>query len=177
MLEVSQSFFSLLQKNVLNRQTWDSGCRPACSPGALEVRKPAVTRDASSKHHRGHQGRSAEGCDVMAVDSRTGRESRAERFAAASGLPGNGCLEEGLWRGRRDVAATVGAAIAAREWVAAIEDTTGESATRIRDFDDVVTHVHSAVAAARVCVLPPMPPDVEVIRLIRLLPSTRQRPY
>jgi 2-methylisocitrate lyase-like PEP mutase family enzyme len=73
----------------------------------------------------------------------------AQLIQAASGLPVNGDLEDGYGDSADEVAATVEAAIAAGLAGAGIEDTTGDPDHPIRDFDDAVSRVRAAVAAAR----------------------------
>lgn len=81
--------------------------------------------------------------------------SRAEAIAHAallarlSGLPVNGDLEDGFGAGPEDCAATVRASIDAGLAGLGIEDTTGDPARPIHDFDGAVTRVRAAAQAAR----------------------------
>jgi 2-methylisocitrate lyase-like PEP mutase family enzyme len=81
--------------------------------------------------------------------------SRAEHLAharmleTASGLPVNGDFEDGYGETPEAVAGTVEAAIAAGLAGIGIEDTTGDPAAPIRDFDDAVARIRAAAGAAR----------------------------
>lgn len=81
--------------------------------------------------------------------------SAAEHLAHAKllieigGLPVNGDFEDGYGATGDDVAATVGAAIDAGLAGIGIEDTSGDPAHPIRDYDDAVARVRAAAAAAR----------------------------
>lgn len=73
----------------------------------------------------------------------------AELLGRLTGLPVNGDFEDGYGAGSDDVAATVEAAVEAGLAGIGIEDTSGDPARPIRDFDDAVSRVAAAVAAAR----------------------------
>lgn len=81
--------------------------------------------------------------------------TREEHLANASliggltGLPINGDFEDGYGASPSDVAATVGAAIAAGLAGIGIEDTSGDPSRPIRDFDDAVERVRQAAKAAK----------------------------
>jgi 2-methylisocitrate lyase-like PEP mutase family enzyme len=64
-------------------------------------------------------------------------------------LPVNGDFEDGYGASPRDVAATVEAAIAAGLAGIGIEDTSGDPASPIREFDDAVERVRQAAKAAK----------------------------
>ena len=66
-----------------------------------------------------------------------------------SGLPINGDFEDGYGETPEDVRATVDAAIARGLAGIGVEDTTGDPANPIRDFDDAVRRMEAAAAAAR----------------------------
>ena len=75
--------------------------------------------------------------------------ANAELLGRLTGLPVNGDFEDGYGDGPSDVAATVGAAIAAGLAGIGIEDTSGDPHKPIRDFDDAVARVRAAAAAAK----------------------------
>jgi len=81
--------------------------------------------------------------------------SLAEHLAHAtllievSGLPVNGDFEDGYGATPDDVAATVRVAIDAGLAGIGVEDTSGDPANPIRDFDDAVARVRAAAQAAR----------------------------
>lgn len=66
-----------------------------------------------------------------------------------SGLPVNGDFEDGYGETPQDVADTVRAAIASGLAGIGIEDTTGDPACPIRDFDDAVARVAAAARIAK----------------------------
>lgn len=66
-----------------------------------------------------------------------------------SGLPINGDFEDGYGEKPEDVAATVEAAIEAGLAGIGIEDTSGDPARPIRDFDESVARIAAAAAVAR----------------------------
>jgi 2-methylisocitrate lyase-like PEP mutase family enzyme len=80
--------------------------------------------------------------------SRKEHLEHAELLRRVSGLPVNGDFEDGYGDTPQDVAATVERA--AEKGIAGIgiEDTTGDPEHPIRDFDDAVARVRSAVVAA-----------------------------
>ncbi|HEY0936709.1 MAG TPA: isocitrate lyase/phosphoenolpyruvate mutase family protein [Trebonia sp.] len=80
--------------------------------------------------------------------SRQEHLDHARLLARVSGLPVNGDFEDGYGRTPPDVAATVEAAAGAGLAGIGIEDTTGDPDRPIRDFDDAVARVRSAVTAA-----------------------------
>jgi 2-methylisocitrate lyase-like PEP mutase family enzyme len=94
----------------------------AASLGRLDGRH-AVTRD----EHLGH----------------------AELLGRVSGLPVNGDFEDGYGDTPEDVAATVERAIERGLAGIGIEDTSGDADHPIREFEDAVARVRSAVAASR----------------------------
>jgi 2-methylisocitrate lyase-like PEP mutase family enzyme len=75
--------------------------------------------------------------------------AHAEVMARVTGLPVNGDFEDGYGDTPEDVAATVNAAVEHGIAGIGIEDTTGNPDDPIRDFDDAVDRVRSAVAAAK----------------------------
>ncbi len=81
--------------------------------------------------------------------------SRAEHLANAqlmgglTGLPVNGDFEDGYGATPSDVAATVEVAIAAGLAGIGIEDTSGDPANPIREFDDAVERVRHAAKVAK----------------------------
>ncbi len=80
--------------------------------------------------------------------SREEHLQHARLLARVSGLPVNGDFEDGYGRTPGDVAATVDAAIESGLAGIGIEDTSGDAAAPIRDFDDAVARVRTAVTAA-----------------------------
>jgi 2-methylisocitrate lyase-like PEP mutase family enzyme len=81
--------------------------------------------------------------------SRDEHIAHAQLLAAVSKLPVNGDFEDGYGETPEDVAATVAAAIEAGLSGIGVEDTTGDPAQPIRDFDDAVARVRAAATAAR----------------------------
>ncbi|CDR12995.1 isocitrate lyase/phosphoenolpyruvate mutase family protein [Streptomyces iranensis] len=73
----------------------------------------------------------------------------ARLFGQLTGLPVNGDFEDGYGDTPEDVAATVEAAVAAGLAGIGIEDTSGNPGQPIRDFDDAVNRMRSAVNASR----------------------------
>ncbi|WP_413798324.1 isocitrate lyase/PEP mutase family protein [Streptomyces iranensis] len=73
----------------------------------------------------------------------------ARLFGRLTGLPVNGDFEDGYGDTPEDVAATVEAAAAAGLAGIGIEDTSGNPGQPIRDFDDAVNRMRSAVNASR----------------------------
>jgi 2-methylisocitrate lyase-like PEP mutase family enzyme len=81
--------------------------------------------------------------------SREEHLDHARLFVRLTGLPVNGDFEDGYGDTPHDVAGTVEAAVEAGMAGIGIEDTTGDPAQPIREFDDAVSRVRHAVAAAR----------------------------
>jgi 2-methylisocitrate lyase-like PEP mutase family enzyme len=81
--------------------------------------------------------------------SRTEAIAHAALLARLSDLPVNGDLEDGFGAQPSECAATVRAAIDAGLAGLGIEDTTGDPARPIHDFDDAVARVRAAADAAR----------------------------
>lgn len=75
--------------------------------------------------------------------------AHAQLIAQVSGLPVNGDFEDGYGQAPEDVAATVERAVESGLAGLGIEDTSGDPDQPIRDFDDAVNRVRSAVAAAK----------------------------
>jgi 2-methylisocitrate lyase-like PEP mutase family enzyme len=75
--------------------------------------------------------------------------AHAKLLSEISGLPVNGDLEDGYGATPDDVAATVRAAVEAGLAGIGVEDTSGDPANPIRDFDDAVARVRAAAQAAR----------------------------
>lgn len=75
--------------------------------------------------------------------------NHAALIARLTGLPVNGDFEDGYGETAEDVSATVEAAIESGLAGIGIEDTSGDPDQPIRDFDDAVNRVRSAVAAAK----------------------------
>ncbi len=73
----------------------------------------------------------------------------ARLFGQLTGLPVNGDFEDGYGDTPEDVAATVEAAVASGLAGIGIEDTSGNPDQPIRDFDDAVNRMRSAVNAAK----------------------------
>lgn len=73
----------------------------------------------------------------------------ARLLGGLSGLPVNGDFEDGYGDSPRKVSATVEAAVAAGLAGIGIEDTSGDPEHPIREFDDAVNRVRSAVEAAK----------------------------
>jgi 2-methylisocitrate lyase-like PEP mutase family enzyme len=81
--------------------------------------------------------------------SREAHVEHARLLATVSGLPVNGDFEDGYGDSPADVAATVRAAVDSGLAGIGIEDTSGDPDRPIRDFDDAVERVRSAVEAAQ----------------------------
>lgn len=81
--------------------------------------------------------------------SRQEHIDNARLMGRLTDLPINGDFEDGYGRNAADVAATVEAAIAAGLAGIGIEDTSGDSAKPIRNFDDAVERVRQAAKAAK----------------------------
>jgi 2-methylisocitrate lyase-like PEP mutase family enzyme len=75
--------------------------------------------------------------------------AHAGLFARLTGLPINGDFEDGYGDSAEDVAATVNAAVEHGLAGIGIEDTSGDPDRPIRDFDEAVARVRTAVAAAK----------------------------
>jgi 2-methylisocitrate lyase-like PEP mutase family enzyme len=75
--------------------------------------------------------------------------AHAGLLARLTGLPVNGDFEDGYGDTPEDVAATVQAAVEHGLAGIGIEDTSGDPARPIRDFDEAVARVRAAVAAAK----------------------------
>jgi 2-methylisocitrate lyase-like PEP mutase family enzyme len=75
--------------------------------------------------------------------------AHAGLLARVTGLPVNGDFEDGYGDAPADVAATVEAAVEHGLAGIGIEDTSGDPARPIRDFDETVARVRAAVAAAK----------------------------
>ena len=73
----------------------------------------------------------------------------ARLLGRVTGLPVNGDFEDGYGRTPEDVAATVEAAIESGLAGIGIEDTSGNPDQPIRDFDEAVSRIRSAVNAAK----------------------------
>lgn len=94
---------------------------------------------------------------AAALGRRDGRHSvsaaehltHARLLADVSGLPINGDFEDGYGETPDDVALTVGAAIDSGLAGIGVEDTSGDPADPIRDFDDAVARVRAAAQVAR----------------------------
>lgn len=87
--------------------------------------------------------------DGIHAISRDMHLDHAALLTSVSGLPINGDFEDGYGETPEDVRATVDAAIARGLAGIGIEDTTGDPANPIRDFDDAVRRIKAAGAAAR----------------------------
>ncbi|HEY4243280.1 MAG TPA: isocitrate lyase/phosphoenolpyruvate mutase family protein [Kofleriaceae bacterium] len=81
--------------------------------------------------------------------SRTEHLAHASLLGQISGLPVNGDFEDGYGENPAEVAETVEAAIAAGLAGIGVEDTSGDPANPIRDFDDAVARVRAAAKAAK----------------------------
>jgi 2-methylisocitrate lyase-like PEP mutase family enzyme len=81
--------------------------------------------------------------------SREEHLANAKLIGALTGLPVNGDFEDGYGASPRDVAATVEAAIGAGLAGIGIEDTSGDPANPIRNFDDAVERVRQAAEVAK----------------------------
>lgn len=81
--------------------------------------------------------------------SRKEHLDHAQLLAALTGLPVNGDFEDGYGDTPDDVARTVEAAIQAGLAGIGIEDTSGDPANPIRDYDDAVARVAAAAKVAR----------------------------
>ncbi|MEO8698747.1 MAG: isocitrate lyase/phosphoenolpyruvate mutase family protein [Kofleriaceae bacterium] len=81
--------------------------------------------------------------------SRDEHLANAELMGRLTGLPINGDFEDGYGATPADVAATVEAAIAGGLAGIGIEDTSGDPAHPIRDFDDAVARVRAAARVAK----------------------------
>lgn len=81
--------------------------------------------------------------------SRPDAIAHAALLACISGLPVNGDLEDGFGAAPEDCAATVRAAIDAGLAGLGIEDTTGNPAHPIHEFDDAVERIRAAAREAR----------------------------
>ncbi|MFD9735212.1 isocitrate lyase/phosphoenolpyruvate mutase family protein [Umezawaea sp. NPDC059074] len=81
--------------------------------------------------------------------SRDEHIAHSRLLTRASNLPVNGDFEDGYGDTPDDVAATVEAAIVAGLSGIGIEDTSGDPARPIRDFDDAVSRVRRAAEAAK----------------------------
>lgn len=75
--------------------------------------------------------------------------AHAALLSKVTGLPVNGDFEDGYGDTAEDVAATVDRAIEVGLAGIGIEDTTGNQGDPIRDFDDAVDRVRSAVGASK----------------------------
>ena len=87
-----------------------------------------------------------DGCHSITRDEHL---DHAQLLGRLTGLPVNGDFEDGYGVTAEDVAVTVGSAVAHELAGIGIEDTTGNPDDPIRDFDDAVGRVRSAVAAAK----------------------------
>ncbi|MEV0074749.1 MULTISPECIES: isocitrate lyase/phosphoenolpyruvate mutase family protein [unclassified Amycolatopsis] len=87
--------------------------------------------------------------DGIHAISRDTHLDHAALLTSVSGLPINGDFEDGYGETPEDVRTTVDAAIACGLAGIGIEDTTGDPANPIRDFDDAVRRIEAAAAAAR----------------------------
>jgi 2-methylisocitrate lyase-like PEP mutase family enzyme len=81
--------------------------------------------------------------------SRDEHLANATLIGSLTDLPVNGDFEDGYGETPSDVAATVEAAIAAGLAGLGIEDTSGDPANPIRDFDDAVARVRAAAKVAK----------------------------
>jgi 2-methylisocitrate lyase-like PEP mutase family enzyme len=87
--------------------------------------------------------------DGLHAVSRETHIDYAALLTSVSGLPINGDFEDGYGESPEDVGATVGSAISRGIAGIGVEDTTGDPARPIRDFDDAVRRVEAAATAAR----------------------------
>ena len=81
--------------------------------------------------------------------SRDEHIENARLIGGLTDLPVNGDFEDGYGQTPADVAATVEAAVAAGLAGIGIEDTSGDPAKPIRDFDDAVARVRAAAKVAK----------------------------
>ena len=81
--------------------------------------------------------------------SREEHIENARLIGGLTDLPVNGDFEDGYGQTPADVAATVEAAVAAGLAGIGIEDTSGDPAKPIRDFDDAVARVRAAAKVAK----------------------------
>ncbi len=81
--------------------------------------------------------------------SREEHLANAQLIGGLTGLPVNGDFEDGYGAGPRDVAATVQIAIERGLAGIGIEDSSGNPAEPIRDFDDAVARMREAVRVAK----------------------------
>jgi 2-methylisocitrate lyase-like PEP mutase family enzyme len=81
--------------------------------------------------------------------SREQHLAHARLLGTVSGVPVNGDFEDGYGDSPADVAATVEAAVQSGLAGIGIEDTSGDPGQPIRDFDEAVDRVRSAVRAAK----------------------------
>jgi 2-methylisocitrate lyase-like PEP mutase family enzyme len=81
--------------------------------------------------------------------SREEHLANAKLIGEITGLPVNGDFEDGYGKTATEVAATVEAAIATGLAGIGIEDTSGDPANPIRDFDDAVERVRQAAKVAK----------------------------
>jgi 2-methylisocitrate lyase-like PEP mutase family enzyme len=81
--------------------------------------------------------------------SREEHIDNARIIGGLTGLPVNGDFEDGYGATASDVAATVRASIAAGLAGIGVEDTSGDAAKPIRDFDDAVARMREAAKAAK----------------------------
>jgi 2-methylisocitrate lyase-like PEP mutase family enzyme len=87
--------------------------------------------------------------DGIHAVSRETHVDYAALLTSVSGLPINGDFEDGYGEGPEDVVTTVAIAIARGIAGIGVEDTTGDPANPIRDFDEAVRRIELAAAAAR----------------------------
>jgi 2-methylisocitrate lyase-like PEP mutase family enzyme len=87
--------------------------------------------------------------DGIHAVSRDEHLGHAALLTSVSGLPINGDFEDGYGTTPEDVRATVDAAITHGLAGIGVEDTTGDPATPIREFDDAVRRIEAAAAVAR----------------------------
>ena len=87
--------------------------------------------------------------DGIHAVSRDTHLDHAVLLTSVSGLPVNGDFEDGYGETPEAVGATVDAAVSRGLAGIGVEDTTGDPANPIRDFDDAVRRIEAAAAAAR----------------------------
>ena len=87
--------------------------------------------------------------DGIHAVSRETHLDHAALLTSVSGLPVNGDFEDGYGETPDEVRATVDAAVSRGLAGIGIEDTTGDPANPIRDFDDAVRRIQAAARAAR----------------------------